>query len=255
MRFAVVGDPVEHSLSPAIHTAAFAAEGIDARFESLRVPAAGFSMVVELLRSGELHGVSVTMPHKHNAFAAVDRRTPRAARSGAVNTITVESGELVGDNTDIAGVSYALEELNVPATDILILGAGGAAGAALIATEQYRVHISARSQQDAERLLVRGGVDAQIVSWGEGVAGAITINATPVGMHGGALPGPAVTLASGLLDMTYGSQPAESRTLAATRGIPVVDGTVMLVGQGLEAFDRFIGIRPDPTVMMRAIVS
>lgn len=252
MNFAVVGDPVDHSLSPAIHSAAFADRGIRATFVHLSVPERQFDTVVTKLREGSLDGVSVTMPHKRYAYQAVDRRTECAERTGAVNTITVEDGQLVGDNTDVAGVRHALGVLGLSCAPVLVLGAGGAAAAALVAAEG-RTYITARNSANAQALVRRVAVDARIVGWGEGVAGAVTINATPLGMHGEAVPRATVVTASGVLDMTYPTARSATATLVAALDIPYVDGRVMLVGQAIEAFTRFTGRSPREGVMAEAI--
>ena len=114
MRFGVVGDPVMHSRSPAIHSAGFLDLGVGATFEHLPTPADSFGEIVARLRNGDLNGVSVTMPHKDNAFATVDILSDVARQSKAVNTIVVrEDGQLYGTNTDVAGVIHALETMSV----------------------------------------------------------------------------------------------------------------------------------------------
>ena len=134
MKFAIVGDPVEHSRSPAIHNAAFTSLDIDADFGFMLVGETSFGEVVDALRSGALDGVSVTMPHKHNAYAAVDELSDAASRTGAVNTLVVVDDRLVGHNTDVTGVQHALRTVETNHDQpILILGYGGGAGRGLSA--------------------------------------------------------------------------------------------------------------------------
>lgn len=253
MKFGVVGDPVEHSRSPAIHNAAFAALGIDAVYVLLETPADAFPSIVTMLRSGDLHGVNVTMPHKGNAYDAVDHHTDGALRTGAVNTITVKDDVLVGANTDIAGVRYAFDVAGVDdAAPVLVMGAGGAASAALVASEHRDVFVSARSADAATAARVRTDVAGTVVPWGDPVPGAVVVNATPLGMHGERLPYAVVEGASGLIDMTYGGAPSPAIAFADAQRIPHADGLDMLIGQAIEAFTIFTGIEPPTQVIIEA---
>jgi len=234
VRFAVVGDPVEHSRSPAIHNAAFAALGIDAEFGWLQVRRGEFDQVDRALRSGELNGVSVTMPHKHAAYEAADERSENAMRAGAVNTLVVKGDRLMGHNTDVAGVRHALATIESDeAAPILILGSGGAAAAALLAVEARQVHLSDRSEAHACSLADRVGVEVTVVAWKEPVPMATVINATPLGMAGEDLPDGVVERAAALL-------------------LPAADGLTMLTGQAVEAFELFTGQKAPATTMEHA---
>ena len=250
MKFAVVGDPVKHSRSPAIHNAAFSALGIDADFGRLHVRKGRFDQVVEALRSGELDGVSVTMPHKGAAYEAADERSDGAVRTGAVNTIVVEGERLMGHNTDVQGVHHSLAMIESDETaPILILGTGGAAAAALLAVDDRRVYVSGRSEADSRSLAERVGVDATAVAWGEPISMATVVNATPLGMAGEDLPDGVVERSAALLDMTYGAQRSPAVTHALALGIPTADGLTMLTGQAVEAFELFTGQKA-PTMTM-----
>ena len=252
MRYGVVGDPIAHSRSPAIHNAAFAHLSIDAEYVPIHTPLGAFDEVVAALRSGALAGVNVTMPHKQHAFEAVDLRTDRVERLGAVNTIVVDGGFLVGYNTDVAGVIHAVATLGLPpATPVLVLGTGGAARAAVVALEGHPLSISGRDDRKTIGVLTRAAVTADVVPWGTGVAGAIVVNATPIGMEGDELPDGIVETAGGLVDMVYGGGPTPAVVAARDAGIPFADGLDMLVGQAAEAFERFTG-RPAPIGVMQA---
>ena len=241
MRFGIVGDPVNHSRSPAIHTAGFQARGIDATYEYLPTPLGEFATVESMLRSGGLDGVSVTMPHKANAFAAVDTRTELANRTGAVNTIISNDGILTGTNTDVAGVRFSIDVVKALDGPVLVLGAGGAAAAAIVALEDRQVFVSARDRRDAASVLGRTGVEGIVIPWSQGVAGSVVVNATPVGMHGEKLPAAPLAVASALIDMAYGDGETPACTYATSSGINYADGIDMLVGQAVEAFTLFTG--------------
>lgn len=253
MRFAVVGDPVEHSRSPAIHNAAFAAVGLDATYEAVRIPTGRFASIISDLRGGRFAGINVTMPHKEDAFGAVDEHDADAVRSRSVNTVVVSEGRLWGHNTDVAGVSYAIDLLNVPDDlPVLILGYGGAARAAVVATAGRAVHISGRDEERAAALAATSGASAHVVAWGSALDDAIVVNATPLGMHGESLPGPTLTHAAGIIDMAYGSGTTPAISSAVAMGIPHADGLDMLTGQALRAFELFTGLPAPREIMARA---
>lgn len=252
-RFAVVGDPVGHSKSPAIHTAAFAACGIDATYEAIRVRAGQFGMVADELRSGKLNGVNVTMPLKDEAFRSIDRSSPDAARAESVNTVTPADGLLTGRNTDVAGVMRAVDKLEVDdEAPVLILGGGGAARSAAIAVEGRTITVSTRRPMAAASLLEVSATIGTVAPWGAAIDGAIVINATPLGMHGESLPDEVLLSSAGLVDMAYGSQPTAAVTTARHLGIPVADGLDMLVGQAAAAFTVFTGMAAPLDVMETA---
>ncbi len=253
MRFAIVGDPVDHSRSPAIHNAAFDLLSIDAAFGFWKVPRDSFADVEHALRSGRLDGVSVTMPHKHNAFETTDELSERARRTGAVNTMVLRDGTLFGHNTDVSGVKHALDTVE-PGNEapVLLLGNGAAAAAALLAVEGRDVSVSGRSSATSQSLVERVGVEATVVDWGTWIQSAIVINATPLGMHGESLPDGVTERAGALIDMTYGSRRSPAFTHATAIGMPACDGLTMLVGQAVEAFELFTGRQASMLVMEQA---
>ena len=254
LNFVVVGDPVEHSLSPRIHQAALDWNGISGRYTPRRVlDRAGMERVAADIREGALTGANVTMPHKQVAAAIADELTDTALRTSAVNTLYCADGRVVGETTDVAGIRWAWEEVGFDqAGPALILGAGGAAGAALIALEDRPLWISARRPIACRELLDTTGVDATIVEWGVGVD-ATVVNATPVGMGGaGSLPEPVLDAARGLFDMVYGDETPSVQT-ARAMGLPACDGSFMLVGQAAESFSIWTGVALPHRVMLDAL--
>jgi shikimate dehydrogenase len=241
VRLGVVGDPVLHSRSPAIHTAGFRFRGIEATFDFIPTPIDGFDGVEAMLREGDLVGVSVTMPHKTHAYDAVDARSDVALRTRAVNTITADDGVLSGTNTDVEGVRFSVDVADAGVGPVLVLGAGGAAAAALVALEGRRMFVSARNANAAGALLERTQVSASVVPWSEGVSGAVVVNATPIGMHGEELPHGVLASASAIIDMAYGSDETPACAYAAAKGLGRADGLDMLVGQAIQAFTLFTG--------------
>lgn len=254
MRLVVLGDPVAHSLSPTIHQAALDAVGIPGTFEASRVDAAGMEAAVENLRRGDLDGANVTMPHKALAAGLADRLEPIAQRAGAVNTLVRVDRSIVGHNTDVAGVRTVWDWAGLPAAaPVLVLGAGGASAAALLALEGHRLHIAARRAEAAAALVGRLGVEAEVTSWGSAVAGAVVVNGTPLGMAGEALPDGVLDGASGLLEMAYGSGTTPGATTMAAAGLPVANGPEMLLAQGAVSFELWTGRKAPVDSMRRAM--
>ena len=224
--------------------AGFKFRGIDATFDFIPTPIDGFDDVEARLRSGDLVGVSVTMPHKAHAYEAVDGLSDIAKRTNAVNTITVVDGVLRGTNTDVGGVRFAVDAADATEGPVLVLGAGAAAAAAVVALEGRRTYVSSRDERAASSVLARTGSNGRVVPWAEGVAGSVVVNATPVGMHGEELPPGVLAVASAIIDMAYGADETPAITYADSHRLSHADGLDMLVGQAVEAFELFTGAEP-----------
>lgn len=247
--YAVVGDPVSHSLSPAIQQAAFDAAGIDAKYSAIRVVREDLPDVVDDIRVGRLSGANVTMPHKHSMFELVDRVEGDAVLAESVNTLVLAGGEVVGMSTDIPAIQAEWSRKELPMGSALVLGAGGAAAAALVALRGMEVFASARSRVRLEELLVRLGVEATVVPWATPVPGAVVVNATPIGMRNEALPAGLLAESDGLFDMAYGPLPTPAVVSARALAVPVVDGLDMLVAQAALSFEAWTG-QPSPLDVM-----
>jgi len=258
---AVIGDPVEHSLSPTMHNAACRALGLDAVYVALRCGPAAVPAVLGALAATGGAG-NVTVPHKEAVERCLTRKTDLCARVGACNTFWSERGELVGDNTDVAGVLACLRQLGADGAERwLLIGTGGAARAVAIAAADARasLHVlsrdAGRAQEFAEWASSRGA--AARPARGE-LSPEVAINATPLGLkESDAMPLDQAR-ASGLriaLDLVYA--PGETRWVRMLRaaGVHVQDGREMLVQQGVAAFRRFFPDTHPPVEIMRAAVS
>lgn len=242
MRLAVVGSPVAHSLSPTIHGAAMAACGIEGTYEAIDCDEVAFAGVLAMIRSGALDGCNVTMPHKRLAYESVDSTSSVASRAGAVNTVVRDDSQLVGHNTDVAGIVIASRDAGLPeSAPVLVLGAGGAAAAALLAFEGRPLFVAARRTDAARTLVSSVGVEAEIVELGTAVDGALLVNATPIGMAGESLPSALLEAASGLFEMPYASGTTPATIRMRELGRPVAIGEDMLVAQALESFRLWTG--------------
>jgi shikimate dehydrogenase len=253
LRFAVLGDPISHSRSPAIHTAAMSDLGIDGTYVAIRAGLAELREVVEELRRGAWDGINVTMPIKFAAAEASDLLTDAARVSGSVNSLRLRRGRIEGHSTDVTASGSALGDSRFPSgAPVLVLGSGGAAAAALGATTDRAVYASSRSPEKLDSLLRRVGVAAGVVPFGSGVAGAIVVNATPLGMGGEKLPEGILEVAGGLVDLPYGAGPTGTVEWATRKGLPVMDGIEFLVLQAADAFRWWTGVEPPFDVMLRA---
>lgn len=260
----VIGSPVEHSLSPVIHNAAFASLGLDWGYFAVVVPDGEVLRAVAAMRSLRLAGMSVTMPHKETAAVAVDVVTSRADRLGAVNCVSWRGTQIEGDSTDGAGF---LDSLRVDhawdptGARTVVVGAGGAARAVVAALADAgarEVGVLNRTPERAARAAALAGSRGRTVT-ADAVEGAdLVVNATPIGMGPDTrLPVDPDRLGSGqvVADLVY--DPLETPLLAAARarGAVPVTGIGMLVHQAAHAFRAWTGEDPPVEVMSAAVVA
>jgi shikimate dehydrogenase len=188
----IIGDPVRHSLSPALHNAAFAATGLDWVYLAFRVPTGSVGAALAGMRALGIEGLSVTMPHKAEAVGAVDRLSPTAARLESLNTVLRQGGELLGESTDGEGFLTAVrkdEGWDPAGRQCVILGAGGAARALALALGDAgaaQVVVVGRRREMAEETAALAGPAGRPAT--EPAADVIApadllVNATPVGMR------------------------------------------------------------------------
>jgi shikimate dehydrogenase len=251
-RIVVLGDPVSHSLSPAIHNAAIAELGIDAVYSARHADSDQMAVAAAEMRAGQLYGANITMPHKALARDLCDRLDNSARVANAVNTWVLREGELVGHSTDSSGVLYAWQQAGLPNSGpVVVLGAGGAARAAVVALSgTHEVWVSAR-RPDALNDPGFSGAAGQL-AWGLPMMGAVYVNATPVGMAGESLPESLLDTAVGYFEMIYAKDtPAESAMF--DRGLPVGRGIDMLLGQAMASFQLWFGVPPKESVMRAAL--
>src|SRR5579884_1371000 len=253
--FGVLGDPVDHSLSPAMHNAAFAAAGLPHLYLRYRVGVRALPAALAEARRLGMGGLNLTVPLKEAALPLLDALTPEAARIGAVNTIVARGRRLVGDNTDARGFLRALRgRVRLRGARAVVIGAGGAAravGAALVAG-------GARAVVVANRTVARGeALAARLAALGcpEARAAPLVVNTTSAGLAGGGLGLRPTTSPPGCLfvDLVYGTRPTPFLAAAARAGRPIADGTRMLLHQGALAFEAWTGRRAPLGAMARAL--
>ena len=274
-RYAVFGNPVAHSRSPAIHAQFAAQTGQRLMYEKLLAPLHGFDAALQAFIAAGGRGANVTVPFKLDAHAAATSLTARAAAAGAVNTLSFDGNQIIGDNTDGVGLVTDLLQnagMVIAGKKVLLLGAGGAAQGVILPLLQAhpaQVVIANRTPDKA------AAIAARFHATGSGVAAGIlsacaldaldapfdiVINATAASLTD-AVPvvSPAIfgrhTLA---YDMMYASAPTAFMRLAAVHGAAIRDGLGMLVEQAAEAFFVWRGVRPqtaDVLAQMRATLA
>ncbi|PWB52297.1 MAG: shikimate dehydrogenase [Candidatus Methanoperedenaceae archaeon] len=263
--FGVLGDPVSHSLSPAMHNAAFKALGMDCEYHAFRVSADSLHDAIYGACALGFGGLNLTIPLKEKALVIV-KPTDLAKQIGAVNTVDFKNG-IVGHNTDGLGARMALTEndVKIKGKNVLLLGAGGAARAIAftLATEGAIVTIANRTQKRAFSLAQEVGRAGKISASGlEDIENLvrnndILINSTAIGMF----PGVSETLVTSdmmhrdlvVFDIVY--NPINTRLLqeAKIAGAKTIDGVMMLVYQGAEAFKIWTGKTPPVDIMEKTV--
>jgi shikimate dehydrogenase len=262
----VIGDPVGHSLSPALHNAALVELGLDWVYLAFPVPAGSGQAAVAAMVDLGIRGLSVTMPHKAGAAKACHQLSPLAERLGVVNTVTNVGGQLVGDSTDGPGFVDSLAELGwSPAGKrCLVLGAGGSARAvvlALGAAGAKRVEVVARRPEQALEVAALAGDAGMVATVDAADEADLVVNATPVGMTGvpvdgsGKLPfglepkklGPGQLVA----DLIYAPATTQLLASARARGAGTCNGLGMLVHQAARQVTIWTG-RDAPIEVMSA---
>lgn len=240
-RLAVLGDPVSHSLSPAIHTALFELTSLSGDYQAIRSDARRLRSLAGELRNGEWDGFNVTMPLKGEAAALADDLTDSAARAGSVNTLLMRDERILGETTDSVAFRDLLGDSRLAGRSaILVLGAGGSAAAALASfSAEEDVYVSSRRHERATEMATRFG--SGVVPWGSVVAGALVVNATPLGMRGESLPSGLVESASAVIDLPYGPKPTPTTITSGELGIALVDGREFLLRQAMASFALWTG--------------
>lgn len=276
MRYAgVIGDPVAHSKSPAMHNAAFATLHIDARYDRWPTTLAELPQRIDSLRNADMLGANVTIPHKRAVMPLLDVIAPSARLVGAVNTIVNEHGQLIGHNTDAEGLAAALREAGYHyGQGAIVLGAGGAARAAVVALASLDVttiSVLARDLSQAESLISEIAHASHTTHF---MAGQLAdareilavprstwntlVNATPIGME--VSPGSPINenlinaFPTTMCVVDLITQETPLLALARQRGLSVMNGLPMLLHQGALAFSLWTK-QPAPLDVMRATLA
>ena len=269
----LIGYPLRHSLSPEIHIAALKACGLEGDYSLFPVSPddkQGLKSLLNRVRTGEITGLNVTIPHKQNVIPLLDKLTPTAQAIGAVNTIYLRDDRLIGDNTDALGFSADLKKFLTTETqrhgdiNALVLGAGGSARAVVYAlvNSGWNVTIAARRIEQAQELAASfTNYELQITNYESFIHHPSTfnliVNATPLGMAPNAdqspwpenLPFPNASV----YDLVYNPRETKLVKDARAQGLSATTGLGMLIEQAALAFELWTGQCP-PREIMRASV-
>jgi shikimate dehydrogenase len=269
-RSGLIGNPVDHSLSPVMQAAAFRATGIDGAYELWPTEDIDVPARVASLRAPGMLGGNVTVPHKRRVMPEVDELSDTARRIGAVNTIVNDDGRLLGGNTDAYGFAMTVRGTGIdvtPASRALVLGAGGAARAVIVALQDLgfgTIEIANRTPARAKALaaeLEMGG-EVSAVLWGDLETRLpevdLMVNATALGWHAGELPLDIARIGllsarATVVDLTY--RDTDLLTVARKQGLVAVDGLDMLIHQGARAFQLWTGVVPPVDAMRDAVLA
>jgi shikimate dehydrogenase len=268
-KYAVIGNPVEHSLSPRIHAEFARATGEDITYGRMLAPRDGFRDAVLAFRSAGGRGLNVTLPFKHEAWQLAGARSGYAAAAGAVNTLSFEGEGIVGHNTDGIGLVRDLTRnlgVEVRGKRVLLMGAGGASYGVvepLLREHPEMLVVANRTLEKAEELVAhfqplqsraRRGFAARAYGALAGMPFDLLVNATSAGLEGAMppLPGEVVAPGAHAYDMVYARR-TPFLDFARERGAQVSDGIGMLVEQAAESFLIWRGVRPETAPVIRAL--
>ncbi|MBE0672499.1 MAG: shikimate dehydrogenase [Anaerolineales bacterium] len=271
-KLGLIGYPLGHSLSPKIHTAALKACGLQGDYSLFPIAPddkKGLKDLLAHVRSGEIHGLNVTIPHKQNVIELIDELTPTAQAIGAVNTIYLKSNKLIGDNTDATGFLSDLKRFVERETSrqrnksVLVLGAGGSAKAVVYAlvNDGWNVAIAARRLEQAEELASQfEGVttielDLQTFKLSNV---QLTVNTTPLGMtpniDSSPLPkGSILSQGTIIYDLVYNPRETKFVREAKQQGLQATTGLGMLIEQAALAFEIWTKHTPPRDVLWSAV--
>lgn len=268
-RYAVVGNPVEHSQSPFIHAQFAAQTGQALRYDRVLAPLDGFERTLREFAAGGARGCNVTVPFKAEAWALADARTPRAELAGTANTLRFDTDGWHADNTDGIGLVRDIQRnagVAIAGARVLLVGAGGAAAGALgplIGERPTELVVVNRTAARAAELVERHAAAARAL--GVALAAApigdcgrafdVVVNATSASLGDAGVPVSASVLHPGslALDMMYGAPARSFLAWAAAHGAQGRDGLGMLVEQAAESFHFWRGVRPEAAPVLAAL--
>ena len=239
-KFVLIGDKLSHSYSPEIHKLTMKTLGVDGDYSLLELQKDEISDVIDSIRSGKLSGMNVTIPYKIEVMQHLDIITPEAKKIGAVNTVSLEDGKLVGYNTDYWGFRYTLDKknLHIKGKVCVVLGGGGSARAVIKVLEDLGgiIYLVSRSPEKLKADF-SNFKDLKIISYDElkKLSGELIVNTTPIGMHpkvdACVVDKSVIQNFSQAIDLIY--NPRE--TLFLSRSEDGENGLYMLVGQAVKA--------------------
>ena len=251
-KYIVIGNPIEHSLSPKLHNYWFKKYGVDAIYEKVQVLDTELEQVISKIKKGEINGANVTVPHKSKVIKYLDILSEDAEKTQSVNTIYKKDGKIYGANTDTVGFEQSLFEnlSSVKNKNILILGAGGVTPSVIYVLKKLdvnKISISNRTRENAEKLKENFS-NIDVVNWGETPLADFIINTTSIGLKSNDLINidyDKIGTNKFYYDVIY--KPLKTNFLleAEKRGNKIENGKLMFVYQAQKAFEIWHNIKPE----------
>ena len=249
-KYFVIGNPIDHSLSPKLQNWWLKENNIDAKYDKIKLEVHEIKKFIQEIKEQRIAGCNVTVPFKKTVIPFLDKLSPEAEQTQSVNTITFDNGDLVGHNTDIAGFDTAIKKLNfnVEGKKVLILGAGGVVPSIIVALKNMHVQeiiVSNRTKEKAENLIVLFK-DLKILEWGNLTDFHMVINATSLGLNNETINLDFSSSGHDKLfyDLIYNPPETHFLKMGKQLGYKTENGKTMFVYQALEAFKLWHSIEP-----------
>jgi shikimate dehydrogenase len=251
-KFLVIGNPIEHSLSPTLHNYWIKSNGIDAIYEKQKLDDGELEQLIRKLKKRKIDGVNVTVPYKKAIIPFLDELSTEAEDTQSVNTLYLKNNKVVGHNTDIVGFETSVEKFNynVFNKEILILGAGGVVPSIIFALNKMKaskIKISNRTKEKAENLK-KYFKNIELIEWGEVPNVDMIINATSIGLKKEDVMKLDFSLISGnkfFYDVIYNPNETNFLKIGKELGNKTLNGKLMFIYQALSAFQIWHGKEPD----------
>ena len=249
-KYLVIGNPIDHSLSPKLQNWWLKEYNIDATYDKIKLEVSEIKNFIQEIKEQKIAGCNVTVPFKKTVIPFLDRLSPEAEQTQSVNTITYDNGDLVGHNTDIAGFDSAIKKLDfsLKGKKVMILGAGGVVPSIIFALQKMNVQeitISNRTKERAENLKVLFN-NIKILEWGNLTDFHMVINATSLGLNNEKINLKFSSSGNDRLfyDVIYNPHETQFLKMGKQLGCKTENGKTMFVYQALEAFKLWHNIEP-----------
>ena len=247
-KFFVIGNPINHSLSPELHNFWIKKNNINAIYEKIKLEENELENFIKRLRNDEIHGMNVTVPFKNKIIKYLDKLSLEVETTGSVNTIYKNGNEIIGHNTDVAGFELGLRhsKINVLHKSILILGAGGVVPSiiySLLSMGCKKIFLSNRTVEKAEKIKEKFN-DIDILKWGNIPDFDIIINATSVGLHGDSLDLDFNVKNKIFYDVIYNPKETQFLRKAKETGNKIENGKLMFIYQANQSFSIWNNVIP-----------
>ena len=251
-KFLVIGNPIEHSLSPTLHNYWIKNNGIDAIYEKQKLDESELEQIIEDIKKEKINGVNVTVPFKKIIIPFLDELSVEAEKTQSVNTLYLKNKKVVGHNTDIIGFETSIEKTkyNLANKKVLILGAGGVVPSIIFALNKMKVSkiiISNRTKEKAQNLK-KNFKNVELIEWGEVLNFDMIINATSIGLKEDdniKLNFSSISGNKFFYDVIYNPSETNFLKIGKKLGNKTLNGKLMFIYQGLAAFNIWHGLKPD----------